>query len=93
MRILRHEDFTGEVGQTYQVLVGGGSLPLRLDEAQALPGSQRQGGGFRLVFRGPFQPQLPQGNYVFRHRGNDDQIFIVPIAADPRGVQYEAVFF
>jgi hypothetical protein len=93
MRILRHEDFSGQVGQNFEVLVNGGALALRLDEAQPLPGSQRQGGGFRLVFRGPFQPQLPQGSYMFRRRGNDDQIFIVPISADERGVKYEAVFY
>jgi hypothetical protein len=92
MRILKFEDFSSHVGHYYELLVGGGSLSVRLDEPQPLPGSQRQGGGFRLVFRGPIQPQLPQGSYMFRYRGNSDQIFIVPISADPRGVAYEAVF-
>ena len=93
MRVLKFEDFSAHIGHSYEVLVGGGSLPVRLDEAQALPGSARQGGGFRLVFRGPMKPQLPQGAYMFRHRGNTDQIFVVPIAADQRGIAYEAVFF
>ena len=93
MRVLRFEDFSAQIGQSYEVLVNGGSFPLRLDEAQPLPGSARPGGGFRLVFRGPMQPQLPQGAFMFRHRGNTDQIFIVPIAADQRGMAYEAVFF
>jgi hypothetical protein len=93
MRILTFEDFSSQLTQGYDVLVGGGSLVLRLDEAQPLPGSPRPGGGFRLLFRGPFEPQLPQGLYVFRHRGNADQIFIVPVARDQRGTQYEAIFY
>ena len=93
MRNLTIEDFSSQLGKCYEVLVNGGSLPFRLDEAQPLPGSQRQGGGFRLLFRGPFEPQIPQGIYVFRNRGNADQIFIVPIARDPRGTQYEAIFY
>ena len=92
-RILRFEDFSSELGKGYEVLVGGGSLQFRLDEAQPLPGSPRDGGGFRLLFRGPFEPQIPQGMYVFRNRASADQIFIVPIARDQRGTQYEAIFY
>lgn len=93
MRILKFDDFASHVGQAYEVMVGGGSFRLRLDEAQPLPGSPREGGGFRLLFRGPFEPQLSQGSYVFRHRGNADQIFVVPVARDQRGVAYEAIFY
>jgi hypothetical protein len=93
MRFLRFQDFASQVGQGYEVLVNGGSLPLRLDEAQPLPGSQRDGGGFRLLFRGPFEPQIAQGIYVFRRNGSADQIFVVPVGRDQRGTQYEAVFF
>jgi hypothetical protein len=93
MRNLSIDDFSTQTGKSYEVIVGGGTLPVRLDEAQPLPGSARQGGGFRLLFRGPFEPQIPQGIYVFRNRGNDDQIFIVPIARDQRGTQYEAIFY
>ena len=93
MRVLKYDDFSRQVGQSYEGPGNGGLLMLRLDEAQPIPGSQRDGGGFRLLFRGPVQPQFPQGIYLFRHGGQADQIFIVPIACDPRGTQYEAVFF
>jgi hypothetical protein len=93
MRILKFEDFSTHLNQGYEVVVGGGSLQLRLDEAQPLPGSPREGGGFRLLFRGPFEPQIAQGIYVFRKNGNADQIFIVPIGRDQRGTQYEAIFY
>jgi hypothetical protein len=92
MRVLRYADFSAQVGQGYEVLVNGGSLAVQLDEAQPLPGSQREGGGFRLLFSGPFEPQIVQGTYVFRNNGNADQIFVVPIARDERGTQYEALF-
>lgn len=93
MRNLKFEDFSGHVGQDYEVPVQGGSLKLNLEAAQAIPGSIREGGGFRLVFRGPLQPQLIQATYIFRRGGYDDQIFVVPVAADERGIQYEAIFY
>ena len=93
MRVLRFEDFSPHIGQGYEIQVGGGMLALRLDEAQPLPGSAREGGGFRLLFRGPMQPQLPQGVYPLQRRGQVDQVFIVPIACDQRGTAYEAIFY
>jgi hypothetical protein len=48
---------------------------------------------FSLHFRGPLSPQLPQKIYRLTH----DQlgvmdIFLVPIARDPSGMTYEAIF-
>jgi hypothetical protein len=48
---------------------------------------------FRLLFRGPPEPQLPQKIYPLRHSGLDVlEIFIVPIRRDADGVAYEAIF-
>jgi uncharacterized protein DUF6916 len=92
MRILTFDDFAGRIGKAYDMLVGGGKLPVVLDEAQPLPGSPRQGGGFRLVFRGPFQPVIPQGIYPFQRGSETHEIFVVPIAQAQTGTQYEAIF-
>jgi hypothetical protein len=93
LRILTLEDFNGRKGRKYEIIAGNGSLPVVLEEVQPLPGSARQGGGFRLVFLGPHTPYVPQGVYPIR-RGSEepDAIFIVPIAQAENGVQYEAVF-
>ena len=92
MRILTFADFAGKLGKTYEILAGGGSLPVTLAEAQDLPGSARQGGAFRLVFLGPFEPVLPQGIYAVRRGTETHQIFIVPIGRTQAGTQYEAIF-
>jgi hypothetical protein len=92
MRFLTLGDFEGRRGQTYEIIAGGGRLPVVLGEVQPLPGSQRQGGGFRLIFQGPPQPILPQGVFPIRHGDETHEIFIVPIAQVQAGIQYEALF-
>jgi hypothetical protein len=92
MRILSFDDFSEKVGASYDVLVDGGALPVTLAELQKLPHAAREGGAFRLVFRGPMDPTLPQAIYPFRHGGDVDDIFIVPIARDQAGTKYEAIF-
>jgi hypothetical protein len=92
MRFLKFEDFSGEVGEAFEVLRSEGALTLKLEEAEALPGSPREGGAFRLVFRGPTQTPLDQGAYTFRRNGDEDEIFIVPVASNQDGVEYEAIF-
>ena len=92
MRVLKFDDFANRLGKAYEILVGGGRLPVVLDEAQQLPGSPREGGGFRLVFRGPPQPILPQGVYPVQRGSETHEIFMVPIAQVQTGIQYEAIF-
>jgi hypothetical protein len=92
MRILTFDDFAGRLGKAYDILIGPHRLPVVLDEAQALPGSPREGGGFRLVFRGPLQPVVPQGVYPVQRGSETHEIFMVPIGQTPAGVQYEAIF-
>jgi hypothetical protein len=49
---------------------------------------------FSLVFRGPMAPVLPQHMYHVEHDvlGKIEDLFIVPIAATPAGLMYQAVF-
>jgi len=90
---IRLDDFSGRIGERFQVEAAGHRLDLTLDAAQALPGSPRADGGFRLEFLGPTDPMLAQG--VFPVAIGDDwlEIFLVPIARDASGARYEAVFY
>ena len=48
---------------------------------------------FRLHFRGPRDPLLPQAIYRLEHAELDPlEIFIVPIARDGERTTYEAIF-
>ena len=48
---------------------------------------------FSLFFQGPLQPLLAQGTYEMTHDALGVQaIFITPIAQDPQGYTYQAVF-
>jgi hypothetical protein len=94
MQILTIDDFSGKTGTVYDVLVNGEAFPMTLAASQPLPDSGREGGCFRLEFRGPMDPVLPQAIYPFRGQGGEPvEIFIVPIARDPDGTRYEAIFF
>lgn len=86
-------DFSGRVGKPFEVQAAGHRLALVLDAAQELPQSARAGGSFRLEFTGPFDPMLAQGIFPFQFGGDRFEIFIVPIARDPRGTRYEAIFY
>ncbi|HEX6376499.1 MAG TPA: hypothetical protein VFZ91_12365 [Allosphingosinicella sp.] len=92
MRELRFDEFAGCVGETYELVQDGQRLPLTLETAQELPPSVREAGCFRLAWRGPFEPLLPQAIYRLERGGEIYDIFIVPIGRDQSGTQYEAVF-
>lgn len=92
MRELTIEDFSGAVGEDYELQAGDGALALRLEEAQPLPKSIRAGGSFSLTFLGPRDPILPQAIYTLRRGGEALDIFICPIGRDDSGTRYEAVF-
>ncbi len=47
---------------------------------------------FRLEFRGPIRPILPQAIYPIRREDETFDIFIVPIAQDAEGTRCEAIF-
>jgi hypothetical protein len=92
MQELRLEDFLGQVGEAYQVGSGEDTVALTLVEAEALPPSVRAAGSFRLLFRGPPAPILPQSIYRFQRGAAAFDMFIVPIQPDAAGARYEAIF-
>jgi hypothetical protein len=48
---------------------------------------------FSLFFYGPSDFYLPQSTYRLAHeRLGEHEIFLVPVAQEPRGYRYEAVF-
>lgn len=91
MADLRLEDF--EVGDRYELDHGGASLRLELIKAEPLPVSGRPGGSFRLEFRGPFEPVIPQATHGLCRKGETREIFLVPIGREAEGTRYEAIFY
>lgn len=92
MRALSFDEFDGRDGDSFELLLGDGALPFTLTKAQGLPPSGREGGAFTLDWLGPYEPLLPQAIYTFRDGDQQFEMFIVPIARDPDGTRYEAVF-
>jgi len=87
------DGFSGRVGETFPVEADGRNVDLILEAAEALPGSPRAAGGFRLEFLGPTDPMLGQGVFEFAVGDDRWEIFIVPIARDAAGTRYESVFY
>ena len=93
MRVMTLADFTPSLRRPMKVKAANGTIDLLLVEAQAIPGSQRDGGGFRLEFHGPLQTGLVQGTYFFLVGGQPQEIFIVPLGPTGDKMRYEALFF
>lgn len=92
--MLTLDDFSGAVGEAFDVGSEGQGHVMRLVSATPLANSGREGGSFRLEFEGPVDPVFPQAIYPFRRAdGEEHEIFVVPIARDAQGTRYEAVFF
>jgi hypothetical protein len=85
-------DFAGAEGSVYRVASDRGEFDFLLEKAIELPASGREGGSFRLEFRGPGEPVLPQSIYRFSRAGESAEIFIVPVARNESGTLYEAIF-
>ena len=93
MRQLSWDEFADAEGTTYSVDAEGiPPVEMTLETAAELPDSGRAGGSFKLAFRGPFEPILPQAIYRFRSGDETREIFVVPIACDADGAIYEAIF-
>jgi len=94
MRQLSWDDFAKAEGSTYGVECDDGSrVEMTLEKVAELPSSGRAAGAFRLEFRGPFEPILPQAIYNFRDGEECFEIFIVPVGREEKGSLYEAVFY
>ncbi len=91
---LKIDSFSSRIGNRFAVTSANGSQELRLARAEPLPGSVREGGGFRLEFLGAPEQFLPQAVYAFAIDGAIHDIFIVPLGHHPEGeMRYEAIFF
>ena len=85
-------DFEGFVGEPHELVFADGTLPIVLEKAEGLPRSMRDAGAFRLEWRGPAEPVLPQAIYRFRRGEQMFDMFIVPVGRDSGGTLYEAIF-
>lgn len=94
MRALTWDDFADAAGSVYLVPAGEQQVEITLEKATEIASAGRDGGSFRLDFRGPGDPVLEQAIYPFRHGDEEPlEIFIVPVARDDRGMRYEAIFY
>ena len=87
--------FTPRLGETFMLEAGDGTeLSLILSEARtwgSSAGGKRE--PFRLLFHGPVKPWVPQRTYKLRNESlGTEEIFLVPIGPDARGMRYEAIF-
>lgn len=90
---LRLDDFLTWLGRECAVGPSGDCVVMTLVKAEPLAGSPRPAGGFRLEFLGPFEPILPQQIHPVSREEDRHEVFMGPIARDPRGILYEAVFY
>ena len=95
---LRIETFQNLQGDVFRLSApGDGELELRLtgvaplSAASAAPGSPRT--PFALYFHGPLSPWARQATYRLEHALlGANEMFIVPLGPDERGMRYEAIF-
>lgn len=98
---LNFQTFAGQLNTTFTVqLEEGATLPLQLVDAKRgrIRRNRAEDGAayesFSLLFAGPRETLLGQGNYQFAHgKIGQFEMFIVPvISRDPSTYRYEAVF-
>ena len=96
MQVLTFETFAPHLNSTFALALGESGVDLTLTEAtrqpaQPFPGMLRE--PFSLIFRSASPVVLPQRIYPFRHQTMGRfEMFIVPIARDPAGIVYQAIF-
>jgi hypothetical protein len=94
---LTEKEFSQHLNTSFRVkLDSPQALELKLVEVKGYPSKPNERSGmerFSVFFRGPADLRLPQHLYQLEHdlMGSFD-IFLVPIAGDEKGFQYEAVF-
>ncbi|HXQ16188.1 MAG TPA: hypothetical protein VN814_16335 [Caulobacteraceae bacterium] len=96
MQLLTFESFAPHLNSTFSLKLGESTVDLTLTQAtkqplRPYPGMMRE--PFSLYFRSGSQVVLPQRIYPLEHDGMGKlDIFIVPVAREPQGIIYEAVF-
>ncbi len=97
---LTHDDFSGKIGEPFEVTVEDGAL-LALVLAESWLGEAAGGPGpegqervqFSLIFAGPAAPVLAQGTYELRHSELGElTLFLVPLGPVGDAMRYEAAF-
>lgn len=94
MQLLTVQHFAGCVNETFSAAIGGADVEFTLVEARPLP-ERRDSlrAPFVLLFRNTAAFLFPQQIYPMRHpRLGEVGIFVVPVAREPAGFLYEAVF-
>jgi len=96
LQLLTFESFAPHLNSTFSLKLGESTVDLTLTQAtkqplRPYPGMMRE--PFSLYFRSGSQVVLPQRIYPLEHDGMGKlDIFIVPVAREPQGIIYEAVF-
>lgn len=90
---LEHETFSRNLNTKFRISVDESNTfeaeLSKVDELLQSPVQER----FSIIFRGPREFVLPQGNYRFNHdEMGEFSLFIVPIRQNDEGTFYEAVF-
>jgi len=96
---LSKESFAEQLNTKFRVLLESENAPevelelAELAEFPTLTHSRSDVARFSLYFYGPGDFFLPQRVYRLAHeRLGEQDIFLVPVAQEPRGYRYEAVF-
>jgi len=86
-------DFEARRQSAVKLVADGESMPLEIAEISPMGKSERAGGAFSVVLRGPREPVVDQATHhlVFDGDGPID-LFLVPVGEDASGMLYEAVF-
>ena len=93
LETLHKESFAACLNAEFQVVErDSAAFALRLSEVSDGLSTPRQE-AFSVIFRGPLDRFIQQGTYQLRNEKLGElQLFLVPIARDNDGYQYEAVF-
>lgn len=87
------DDFAPFQGQEFVITSTSPAVHLQLIEVKKLGSGERKGGAFSLLWQGPKEPALAQATYrVSQEKIGDNDLFLVPVALQDAGYQYEAVF-
>ena len=88
------EQFRGVLHTNFRVSADSGDyVTVELIAVTTQPSAGSQFEAFSLLFKGPVDRSLAQRTYTIAHDSiGMFELFIVPVAADSEGRQYEAVF-
>lgn len=91
---IRQADFDKHAGETFTVhLETGDPTALTLKEIAPVKIAPKGHESFALIFDGPKEPYLEQKLYKVTHpQLGETAIFLVPVAGDDSGYDYEAVY-